>query len=136
MAPKPANMNIYRRKHENCGSGGRTKGRAVMAGALVWLTVVFVAPVRAADGGGGSSQSSASVGAALSTNSEISNAGGGAPQPQVATNSTSDDYAPTPEAQIRQRWLLSGLILILLGIGAVYRSRKRTRETHRDRADS
>ena len=46
-----------------------------------------------------------------------------------STNSASPDalaarYVPTSAAQIRQRWLLSGLMLLLLAVAAIYRRYK------------
>jgi hypothetical protein len=45
--------------------------------------------------------------------------------PVTSAGSPSTSYGPTPAAQIRQRWLLSGLLVVLLGIAVVYLRRPR-----------
>ncbi len=45
----------------------------------------------------------------------------------VSADSLAARYEPTSAAQIHQRWLLLGLIVVLLAIAAVYLRRKRAR---------
>ncbi|MDB6016941.1 MAG: hypothetical protein JWR19_1430 [Pedosphaera sp.] len=62
----------------------------------------------------------------------LTNRPGSQPPPSApAASSTTTPAAPIPSAhtqsaadQIKQRWLLSGLILVLLGAGAYYLTRK------------